>query len=47
VDEILPQRFTRPEFEFLGQPPDFGPPKQPDGQRAPALPLHTGQAPQP
>ena len=27
VNKVLPQRFTRPQFEFLGQPSDLGPPK--------------------
>ncbi len=27
VDKVLPQGFTRPEFELFGQPSDFGSPQ--------------------
>ena len=47
IVEVLAEGFSRPKFKFSGQPPDLITSEQPDGQRAPALPLHTGHAPQP
>ena len=47
MDEVLAERLPRPEVKFLGQMPDLGAPEEPNRQRAPTLPLHTGQAPQP
>ncbi|SHW14082.1 Uncharacterised protein [Mycobacteroides abscessus subsp. abscessus] len=47
MNEILAQRLRRSEIEILGQLSDLGTAEQPDGQRAPTLALHTGQAPHP
>jgi hypothetical protein len=47
VNEILAVGLTRPEIQLFGEVPNFSTAQQSDGQDAPALPLHTGHAPQP
>ena len=47
VDEILAERFTRPEVDLSRQVSYLGPPEESNSQRAPILPLQTGHAPHP
>ena len=47
VDEILAERFARPEINLFRQVSYLGPPEQSNCQRAPILPLHVGHAPHP
>jgi hypothetical protein len=47
VDEVLAERFARPEINLFRQVSYLGPPEQSNGQRAPILPLHVGHAPHP
>ena len=47
MNEVLAERLTWSEVQFLRQMSDLGATEEPNRQRAPTLPLHTGQAPHP